>query len=60
MKRPPHITRTAESIETPDLTRLPQWHGQLNAEELASEFRNCVVFAVACIFGLLAFQFLWS
>ena len=30
------------------------------AEFWASEFRNCFVFAVACIFGLLAFQFLWS
>ena len=46
--------------ETPDLTRLPQWHGQLNAENMAREFRNCVIFAVVCIFGLLAFQFLWS
>jgi len=29
-------------------------------EDMAREFRNCVVFAVACIFALLAFQFLWS
>ena len=46
--------------ETPDLTRLPQWHGRMNAEDMAREFRDCVIFAVACIFALLAFQFLWS
>ena len=57
----PRITRTADALhEFPDLTRCPQWHGQLTRREIEREFRQCLAFAFVCIVAVLAFQFLWS
>ena len=56
--------RTAEAwlaehdrIEAPDLTKLPQWHGEMRGKQWARELWQCVLFAVsaiAVIYGLLS------
>lgn len=59
-RRITRITRTAEHVEIPDLTRCPQWHGQLTRREIEREFRQCLAFAFLAVVLMGAAQFLWS